>query len=660
MIRGTSRSPSPIIGVTTRRTMQNGRPVSLGIQSNDNRERSGSLPAVIRTGSSELSAKSTERSPSADFGGGCPQSTSSSPLPLPMNPSRSKEVACSACPDTIRVQPHLQLRETQQSNENRGTVDEVVYSSANSLTAVHCDEDYTFFGDVPRTTIVVKWMRYYHYHPRTDKATDKIRRDKLKAHLKIPSGSGQKLGQFIINKFNNFRKWGYLYWDGGDQVVYCPSTDVWLSPTWDGHIERQQISIPRVTQSPNSPGGARKRQASTRISQREKRQKSTSQRSTTPPLTTKPTPSNESEVLDTLSSPRPGQHPFMMNERPSCGPYGFRSGNDPSFHDNQNKSQDRTEMNHFGSNQKWTGSCGEINLPVGGSANHPSAAAAAPNIGTTAMEGASEGANITQLSGLSNGGVIVVDKFGNHPLLHGRDLAPNPEELSARLEAINPQSISGVKNGSSSSDQISGSAKHMGALGRLRAEEKSCLQSLRESVKELDSTREKHNKLCQQFERLKDEFRDIVQFVEHKSRRQKEVAPPTPLGAVESIFAERLQDVLQNRMKKENFLRAKQEEKSSLETRIAETAEAKSNLKSGIAAKKIELKQLQRGIKKALKSNAELDVFAGEFRILLDNCKDPGGCSTSGTASPVESVPESVSSQIDGVDLLSEADGLSD
>jgi hypothetical protein len=636
--------------------MPNGRPVSLGIQGNDSRERSGSLPAAIRTGSSELSAKSTERSPSADFDGGYPQSKSSSPLPQPMNPSRSNEFACSAYPATFRIQPHLQLGEEQQNDENRGTVDEVVYYSANSLTAVHSDEDFTFYGDVPRTTIVVKWMRYYHYHPGTDKATDKIRRDKLKAHLKIPSGNGQKLGQFIINKFNNFRKWGYLCWDGKEQVVYCPSTDVWLSPTWDGHIERQQISIQRVTQSSNSLGGARKRQVSTRISQREKRQKSTSQRTTTPPVTTKPTPSNESQEMDTLSSPHPVQHLSMMNERPSCGDYGSGSGNDPSFYDNQNNSQDRTETNHFGSKQKWTGSWGEINLPVDGSTNHPSAAATAPKIGTTAREGASKEANITQLSGLSNG----VDKFGNYPLLHGRDLAPNPEELSARLEAINPQSISGMKNGSSSSDQISGSAKHMGALGRLRAEEKSCLQSLRESVKELDSTREKHNKLCQQFERLKDEVKDTLQFVEHKSRRQKELAPPTPLGAVESIFVEHLQDVLQNGMKKENFLRAKQEEKSSLEIRIAETAEAKSNLKSGISAKKIELKLLQRDIKEALKSNAKLDVFAGKLRIWLDNCKDPGGCSKSGTTSPVESVPESVSSQIDGVDLLSEADGLSE
>jgi hypothetical protein len=637
--------------------MQNERPVSLGIQGNGNRERSGSFPAAIRTGSSELSALSTERSPSADVGGRCPQSNSSSPLPQPMNPSRSKEAAC---PTTFRIQPHLQLREAQQTNENRGTVDELVYHSANSLTAAHSDEDFTFFGDVPRTTIVVKWMRYYKYHPGVDKATDKIRRDKLKAHLKIPSGNGQRLGQFIINKFNNFRKWGYLYWDGKDHVVYCPSTDAWLSPTWDGQIERQQTSIPRETRSPNTLGGSRKRQASTRRSQREKRQKATSQRMTTPPVTTKPTPSNESRELDTLSSPRSGQHPSMMNERPSCGDYGFGSGNGPSFYDNQNNSQDRTQANHFGSKQKRTGSWGEINLPVDGSTNHPSAAAAAPNIRTTAMEGASEGANLTQLSGLSNGGVIGVDKFGNYPQLHGRDLAPNPEELSARLEAINPQSISGMTNGSSSSDQLSSSAKHVGALGRLRAEEKSCLRFLRESVKELDSTREKHNKLCQQFERLKDEFRVTLQFVEHKSRRQKEVAPSTPLGAVESIFVERLQDVLQNGMKKKNFLRAKQEEKSSLETRIAEMAEAKSNLKSGIAAKKIELKQLQRDIKKALKSNAELDVFAGKLRIWLDNCKDTDGCSRSGTASPVESVPESVSSQIDGVDLLSEADGLSE
>jgi hypothetical protein len=637
--------------------MQNGRPVSLGIQGNGNRERSGSFPAAIRTGSSELSAKSTERSPSADVGGRCPQSNSSSPLPQPMNPSRSKEAAC---PTTFRIQPHLQLREAQQTNENRGTVDELVYHSANSLTAVHSDEDFTFFGDVPRTTIVVKWMRYYKYHPGVDKATDKIRRDKLKAHLKIPSGNGQRLGQFIINKFNKFRKWGYLYWDGKDHVVYCPSTDAWLSPTWDGQIERQQISIPRETRSPNTLGGSRKRQASTRRSQREKRQKATSQRMTTPPVTTKPTPSNESRELDTLSPPRSGQHPSMMNERPSCGDYGFGSGNGPSFYDNQNNSQDRTQANHFGSKQMRTGSWGEINLPVDGSTYHPSAAAAAPNIRTTAMEGASEGANLTQLSGLSNGGVIGVDKFGNYPQLHGRDLAPNPEELSARLEAINPQSISGMTNGSSSSDQLSSSAKHVGALGRLRAEEKSCLQFLRESVKELDSTREKHNKLCQQFERLKDEFRVTLQFVEHKSRRQKEVAPSTPLGAVESIFVERLQDVLQNGMKKKNFLRAKQEEKSSLETQIAEAAEAKSNLKPGIAAKRIELKQLQRDIKEALKASAKLDVFAGKLRILLDSCKDPGGCSKSGTASPVESVPESVSSQIDGVDLLSEADELSE
>ncbi|KAN0122983.1 hypothetical protein V8E51_001309 [Hyaloscypha variabilis] len=90
----------------------------------------------------------------------------------------------------------------------------------------------------------------------------------------------------------------------------------------------------------------------------------------------------------------------------------------------------------------------------------------------------------------------------------------DPKELSARLEVANSQSTSGMANSSSGSDHLPGTAKYMAAFGSLRENEKSCIRALKESMKELESTREDHEKQYQQARKsvLKDKVNVFNQY----------------------------------------------------------------------------------------------------------------------------------------------------
>jgi hypothetical protein len=481
---------------------------------------------------------------------------------------------------------------------------------------------------------VIKWMRFYHYHPNTDGSIDRPRRDELKAHLNLLHGHGQKLASFINNKFYNFRRWGYLYWDGKNHVKYSASTDAWLSPNWDGHIERQKVSKRWKTRSPRTQGRPTKRQASTRLQQRKKRQKSMEEGSTMLPVTSTNAFSNKSANVSALPVPLPSQHQLMMNGRPN----GCLEGeDDPSFHDNRNNSPLRTETNHVRRKQEGHSSGIEVTSPS--------------TVVRITLEGPAKRAKRARPASLSNDGDTRVDEVGKYPL-RGRHPALNPQELFARLEAVNSQSTSSMASGSLSSDHLFGARKHIRALGPLREKEKSCKQTLRESMTGLESTREEHRKLCQQYEALKINFGDLFRILDRNSRRQKGVTAPTPVGVVEARVADSLQDVVQN-CKENDLLHPMQEEKSRLETQMAESDEAKSNLKKRIAANKDTLKELQRDIKETLELNAKTEQLKGRIGVCLDDFKDVGDHSKSGSISPVESVPESVSSEMSGVELLS-------
>jgi hypothetical protein len=150
-----------------------------------------------------------------------------------------------------------------------------------------------------------------------------------------------------------------------------------------------------------------------------------------------------------------------------------------------------------------------------------------------------------------------------------------------------------------------------------------------------------------------------MRLIDKNSRRRKAAAAPTPLGVVEADLVGSLQAIIYHH-KEEEFVRAKKEERLSLEARIAEVAETKSSLKTSITAKKLELKDIQRDIKETLRFEARTDRFGEKFAALWDEFKHFDGHSSSGTISPVESVPESVSSEMDGANELSEVDGSSE
>ncbi|KAN0107878.1 hypothetical protein V8E51_007620 [Hyaloscypha variabilis] len=638
MVPSRSRSISPPIGVATRRTMAHGFPLSR----NDHRERSGPLSATIPAGSSESSAKSTERSPSTDSsGGGLSQSDSTSRIALSRNTDERKTVDTSAGPMN---QLHLQLRNAQRDQPDIGTVEEVVYRSAQSLKPLTSDDEFTLFRDEARTMIVVKWMRFYKYYPNDHRDTDKIRRDELKARLKIPPGTGQKLGSFIINKFNNFVKWGYICWDDMHHVVYHPSTDAWLIPTWDGHIERQQIATQRDTRSTNTQRVVGKRQASASGQQREKRQKSMEERRTASPVTPQGPLSNDVVKSGALLDPLPSQDQFMTNDRTTCDACEAEPNTMSPGH--QNEPQGRTNTNGI-RREKTHGSRDGFSCAIC-STNHT-------KIRTITLDKDTIKTILGQPPDSSKSDAIPADKIHNRPVV-GKDVMPDPQELSQRLNAANSQGTIGMTNDNSDTNPPFGAGQRTVSLANLRAQEKSCIQVLRESTKELESIREKHNTLWQQSEVRKADLRLMIEVVEQNSSRQKTVAPATTLGG-EADLAESLQDILQTRMKNDNFLRTKQEEMSSLLAQIGETAEAKSNLKLSIAAKKIELEDLQREIKSILKFNAR---FTGKGRVLLDKWDSLGGNARPRTVSPVESVPGSVSSEVEGADQLIDEDNHSE
>ena len=609
-------------------------------------QRSVQMANNVNTGSSKSSVTSAEGSPPGDVNIQAPQKVS---VPIPLQSTitgRRKVVDCSSNPP-----PKIfsQLMHNLSNNATQGTVDEVVYSAARSLRAASPDEGFTLFGDVPRTTVVVKWMRFYHYYPNADKATDKLRRDELKAHLKIPPGCGQRLGSFIINKFNCFRKWGYVYWDGKHNVEYFPRTDAWLSPTWDGHIERLvgKDSTPRNTRSPSNQRVRDKRSGSPPAERQEKRQKTIEQSSATFSVEITTTiPKTSTDVCSKSSTPH--------GERllPSRG----RSLNDVL--DEQWELGNRFDLlprNETNNGRRKHGidiTLDELANPVNNSTIHVSV----PPMTATITEAATEGEHSALPAGTTNDCKTRTEKVGKDTF-RGRGLAPDPQDLSARLEATITRPTSGIANDSSSSARLVGAANPIDNLGSLREKEKSCLQTLKESIKELESTREDHRRLCEQYKILETETRAMIKIIDKKSRRRKATDTPKILSVDQASLANSLKALVSDH-REDEFVLAKRQEMLSLEARIAEVAERKSSLKISINAKKLELKDIQRDIKDALRLEARTDRFGKKLAAL--EFKHFDGHSSSGTISPVESVPESVSSDMDGADQLSEVDGSSE
>jgi hypothetical protein len=615
-----------------------------GIHNNSSEQRSGQMSTNDHTASSESSATSVEGSSQGDVNIQAPQKISVITFPPSSSTSRRKVVDCSSRPP---AETFSQLMDTQSNNATQGTVDEVVYSAARSLRAASLDEVFTFFGDVPRTTVVVKWMKFYHYYPNADKATDKLRRDELKAHLKLPPGCGQRLGSFIINKFNCFRKWGYVYWDGKHNVVYFPPTDAWLSPTWDGQIERlvDKASTPRDTRSPSNQRVRAKRSGSPPAERQEKRQKPIEKNSATFSVEITTNIPKTSANLCLKSSNLPGERLLPSRNRSlndvldEQWELGTRFDLPP-----------RNETNDGRRKQEIDITLDELNNPVDDSTIHVSV----PPMTATITEAATERENLALPAGTTNDCKTRTEKVGKDTV-RGRGLAPDPQDLSARLEATITRPTSGIAKDSSGSAHLIGAANAIDNLGSLREKEKSCLQALKESIKEFESTREDHRRLCEQYKILGTETRAMMKITDKNSRRRKATATPKILSADQAGLADSLKALIYHH-REDEFVRAKKQEVLSLEARIAEVAERKSSLKISITAKKLELKNIQRDIKGTLKLEARTDRFGEKLAALWGELKDFDGHSSSGTISPVESVPESVSSDMDGADQLSEVD----
>jgi hypothetical protein len=453
------------------------------------------------------------------------------------------------------------------------------------------DGEFTLFGDLPRTTIVIKWMRFYQYYPGMDKAKDKPRRDELKDHLKLPPAYGQKLASFIINRFNSFRKRGFLSWDGQHHVEYHSVTDVWLSATWDGEVEQTSSSPQPETRSSSTNPALQKRPASHRLQQVEKRQKTTSEIETAPFIISISTNSNGSKGNTRRPTLPTKQHADCHQQQP-----------------------DTSDVAASPSPRRMKGA---DQIP-------PSSSSLPP--GTRG--GFDESAASSHLQS---------------------DLTLHYKKLSRKLETVNVQStLKGVQNASDFA-QSSGANGGLGDLGPLRDKEQVCLQALRTSMKELESAREVHRTLCQQYGTLKAEVKVTLQILEQETRRQEAASSSKPPGEGEADFTDRIHDVVHDRGNLK-FVLAKKEEKLRIERQLRENTEVKFSLKVCIKAKKFELRQLQDDIRERLKMNARSARAKVKLGALFTEFEDVNGHTSSSSVSPIGSAPESVQSELSELD----------
>lgn len=649
MIRSRSRTPSPGVGINTRRSALHGFPNMCGIHKNSSDQGSGQTASIINTFSSESSLASTEGTPPRDFNVQAPQKSIPTKSFQSTSTDRRKIADCSSKPPT---ETFSQSMDAHSNNASQGTIDEVVYSAARTLRAAPLDEVFSFFGDVPRTTIVVKWMRYYQYYPNADKAIDKVRRDELKAHLKIPPGSGQRLGSFIINKFNCFRKWGYVYWDGKHNVEYFPRTDAWLSPTWDGHIERlvDKDSTLRNTRFPSNQRVRAKRSGSLPAERQEKRQKQIEKSSAPFSVQITNTIPKTSADVCSKSSILPGGRLLPSRDR------SLTDLHDEQWElDNRSDLPPRNETNNGRHKQEVDITLDELNDPVD---DLTIRVIVAPKTVATITEAATEGETLASSGSTTIDCKTRIEKVGKNSV-RGRDLPPDAQDLCVRLEAASAQSNFAMANDNPGSCHLAAAAKQIGNLEPLREKEKSCIRVLKESLKELESTREDHKRLCEQYKTLETETRAMMKIIDKNSRRQKATSTPKLPAVDQASLANSLKALIYHH-REDEYVRAKKQEMLSLEARIAEVAEKKSSLKTSITAKKLELKDLQRDIKETLRFEARTNQFGEKLAALWGEFKHFDGYSSSVTMSPVESVPESVSSDLDGADQLSEGDESSE
>jgi len=469
-------------------------------------------------------------------------------------------------------------------------------------------EDFSFFGDEARAVMIFKWMRFYCYHPGVSKIVDKPRRDELKNHLNLPFGFGQRLGSFIINKFNTFKKWG-LICAVDDGMKYHAATDTWLSQTWDGNVEQTRQSISRDTRAPSSVRILQKRPGPSLTPERDKRQRSATV-SDANLLGSSSTLSDNSIVMRAPSLPTEPHRASVTSQVSHAG-------------------QGVEKMVLYRSTSE--------RLPQKGVPTVRSAAfmnfirgVSSPSVSDCSTTSTRPTTN----TNLDSSDAIEAEENGQTPRNLSiprrsppRNLVPDHRDLSIRLEEL------AGRHDVAQATASALSGRSQGSLVALKQKERICRRELNESIQELEAARNSHKHLVTEYEILKSELRTSAYILDKICEGSKTVIPPTPAWISEADFIKRLEEI--GREDDDTWLESKKAERLELEKKMAAQSEVKARKKEVVMERKGQIKELQANIRdmqmecaKYRRQKAKVEDELSEFMEI-----DSG---SSGTVSPVE------------------------
>jgi hypothetical protein len=486
------------------------------------------------------------------------------------------------------------------------TVDSAVYYFADSFENIPRPEDHSFFKDQLRAIMIFKWMRFYCYHPKLSKGIDRPRRDELKDHLNLPPGFGQRLGSFIISKFNSFKRWGFVY-AVEDGVEYHAATNIWLSRTWDGNVEQTRQLVLRDTQSPTGRI-YQKRRTQSLTPERDKRQKTT-MGSGVATIRSGSTTYDDSSTSQTPSLP-PEPRPVSPTSQVS---------------------RTNQDIEKSGSMHGLIPECRQEDslLALRSTAFMNSVPRASS---TTVSDLNAPWANPSTDTNVDLSDAIETEENSKTPRNHQRrrnsplpkNSVPDHRDLLARLEELAGEETSrGLPN------------RFKEHLVTLKDKERTYKQQLNASIQELEVSRSTYKHLLKEYQSLKSELKTFVLVLDKASEGENPIISTTLAEISEADVVKRLEEVRRNR--DGAWLESKRAEKLELEKKMAAQSEDKARKKIAVMEQKAKHSELLARIRDRQEEYAKDRKQKAEVEDLLSGFIDVESGS-SGTVSPAESI----------------------
>ncbi len=375
---------------------------------------------------------------------------------------------------------------------------------------------WSFFTDELRSTMILKWMKYYSWCPQMTRDIDKQHRSQLKQRLNLREGEfAQPLGSFMVTKFKSFQKFG---WISGDicntPVRYLEDTNHWLEASWDG-----TVGNPSRNHETSDRKLSLKRSAPTLRSERRTRYKLRRE-------------------TDETTSAVSGPSNRLRSVNPHLPPVHEDLGHIES-HTRANAAQSRKDVAASPSRQENNELYPEESSPVNGDIPARSAPVVinliSPSrsdsihpehtlIGSPSVQG--PGSSNTHGFGSINSGFV-------------------PSELCARLKSLSNIVTTDGGQTPESTSLDPATILPLESPESLLKLEKSCRAKCMGIVQEIEDAKSAHNQLCEELETLETEIKAHRKDIEEADKRLKMDVPLTPLGGYEPASSHKLQEVRQ-------------------------------------------------------------------------------------------------------------------